>query len=676
MGLDNKNDLDNIKSKVSAYKTVVQNNESEKKRKKDQTKEKKTLSSTDVKKKLKDLKEKKNKKRSSEEPGLYESLIDLYKTTVGNGEKPGKKSGKKPEKNSGRIGNLKTSKVLGNIFLLAVENTKSKFTEIFIECITNTIGCSEEQSYQDMVNIPIYIKLKHLDLFKILKVSPDDQYGKYMYEASATQNGQIPYSMNRELYNRLISPQSFQQQYGQSYIGASGAQLFDIQYVNQYTNPNTNITEYDDYFKITLLNQTLNRTKISDFLRDYYGSIEIFDLNGLIQSIMAQLMGAIQFGLNTPVEELSDLEKFIKFVKRLMGICSDPTKKIDISGSGKLSDLDLIDDSFFDLSPQDLLDIDFKTELKVNGLVTFKDCDDVNLPVNVQATTQLLDDVIKENKAQEKINKFFEGIDSISEDPKWKQLLGPSVDINEALLLEFLLNLPANLVKAILTPKVMLGFIIMIKAIISNGSAFLNELFEDVTDFFKKFKKFLSCFIRRVISIFIEQIFSLIKKNIKILVESILLDIAKEAKDTQLSMYANIVYILFVVGQAVIDYRNCKSVLDEILKLLNLGLSQFNLGLPLFVLAGAQFLGGVSSTRGYSNVIENLQNAGLPTDDNADGTPNLMNLFTKAKIKGQNKEQAQNGKTEVYIPPLKVFVPPLGAGPGTTKPVKTYGKSY
>jgi hypothetical protein len=392
--------------------------------------------------------------------------------------------------------------------MLAVENTKSKITDVFIECTTDTIGCSEEQSYQDMVNIPIYIKVKHVDLFKVLKNSPDSQYGKYLYESETTQNGQVPYSMNRELYNRLISPQSFQQQYGESYKGASGQQLFDIQYVNQYTNPFTNTTEYDDYLKITLLNQTLDRTKVSDFLRDYYGSIEIFDLNALIQSILGQLTGAIDFGLNTPVEELSDLEKFLKFVKRLMGICSDPSKKIDISGSGKLSDLDLVDDSFFDLSPQDLIDIDFKTELKVNGLITFKDCDEVNLPVNVQATTQILDDVIKENKAQEKINKFFEGIDAISEDPKWSQLLGPNIDINETLLLEFLLNLPANLVKSILTPKVMLGFLIMIKAIISNGVGFVNELFGDITEFFKKFKKFLSCFVRRIMSIFIEPIVS------------------------------------------------------------------------------------------------------------------------------------------------------------------------
>lgn len=665
MGLDNKNDLDNIKSKVSAYKTVVQNNESEKKRKKNQTKEKTTYSKKDIQKKLKDLKKEKNKRRSSEEPGLYEQLIDLYKDTVGN-------IGSKAEK----ISNFKTSRTLGTIFLQAIENTKGKFTEIFIQCTTDTLGCSEEQSYENMINVPIYIKVKHIDLFKILKVSPEDEYGKYFYETQTTQNGNIPYSMNRELYNRLISPQSFQQQYGESYKGGSGQQLFDIQYVNQYTNPSTNVTEYDDFLKITLLNQTLNKTKVSEFLRDYYSSIEIINLNSVIQSVLSQLTGAIEFSMNKPVDELSDLEKFIKFVKRIMGICSDPNKKIDVSGSAKLSDSDLIDDSFFDVSPQDLIDIDFKTELTVNGLVTFVDCDEVNLPVNTQAVTQILDDVIKENKAELKINKFFDGILAISEDPKWNQLLGPNIDINETLLLEFLLNLPMCLIRAILSPKVMLGFIIMIKSIVANSIGFINELFEDMVDFFKKFKKFLVCFLRSVVSVFIEQIFSLIKKNIKILVENILLDIAKEAKNKQISMYANIVYILFIVGQAVIDYRNCKSVLDEILKLLNLGISQLNLGLPLFALAGAQFLGGVSDTRSYANVIENLQNAGLPTDDNPDGTPNLMNLFTKSKINGQNKENSENGKTEVIIPPLQVFVPPLGAGPGTTKPVKTYGKSY
>jgi hypothetical protein len=160
------------------------------------------------------------------------------------------------------------------------------------------------------------------------------------------------------------------------------------------------------------------------------------------------------------------------------------------------------------------------------------------------------------------------------------------------------------------------------------------------------------------------------------LLEKILNDIIKEAKNKQLQMYSSIVYALLVLGQTFVDYRNCKSVIDEILKLLNLALSRGGTGLPLFVLAGSKLLGGVSDTRAFANAVEGIQAAGLPTGDAPDGGPNMMNMAFMAMIKGQNKEQAENGKTEVFIPPLTVVVPPFGAGPGITKPSKGFGKSY
>jgi hypothetical protein len=140
-------------------------------------------------------------------------------------------------------------------------------------------------------------------------------------------------------------------------------------------------------------------------------------------------------------------------------------------------------------------------------------------------------------------------------------------------------------------------------------------------------------------------------------------------------MYSSILYALLILGEAFIDFRNCKSVVDEILKLLNLGLNQLNIGLPLFALASSKLLGGVSDTRAFANAIENLQKSGLPTGDLPDGSPNFMNNAFKGIIGGMNKEQAENGKTEVYLPPLKVVVPGL-AGPGITKPSRGNGKSY
>lgn len=216
----------------------------------------------------------------------------------------------------------------------------------------------------------------------------------------------------------------------------------------------------------------------------------------------------------------------------------------------------------------------------------------------------------------------------------------------------------------------MLGFLIMVKAIKNEISEKLDDAFDDLTNFMKTFKKFILNFMKKITAIFVEELFKILKKQIKVLVESILLEIVKEAKNKQISMYANIVYILLVIGQGVLDYGNCKSVIDEILKLLNLGLSQLNLGLPQFILAGASLLGGVSDTRAFSNVLEGLQKQGLPTGGAPDGGPNFMNLSMLSMIKGMNQEQAENGKTEVFIPPLTItpaFV---------TLPSKGYGKSY
>jgi hypothetical protein len=207
----------------------------------------------------------------------------------------------------------------------------------------------------------------------------------------------------------------------------------------------------------------------------------------------------------------------------------------------------------------------------------------------------------------------------------------------------------------------------MVKAIKNKASEQLEALFDNLVDFMKSFRNFVVEFMRKITAIFIKELFEIIKKNIKQLVETILIDIVNEAKNKQIAMYAAIVYVLMQLAQALIDFRNCKSIIDEILKLLNLAASQLNLGLPLFALAGAQFLGGVSDTRAFSNIVENLQKQGLPTGDLPDGSPNLMNSAIMGMIKGQNSEMAENGKVDVFIPPLAVT-------PGGTLPSRGSGK--
>lgn len=115
--------------------------------------------------------------------------------------------------------------------------------------------------------------------------------------------------------------------------------------------------------------------------------------------------------------------------------------------------------------------------------------------------------------------------------------------------------------------------------------------------------------------------------------------------------------------QGVQDYRKCKSLIDEILTILNLlsGLAGPNSKLPAPLLLLTEFLPGTSAERSTINVIKELQSLGIPTGTLPDGSPNLMALFNFASNKGAEKEEAQNGAIDAF-------------GVGPTGPIKIFAK--
>lgn len=662
MGIDLTDDYNKAKSKISSYQTVVENKKNDLQQKKEKAKSSLDKKKSEAIKQAKELDKKAaNFKNSvkSEIKNQLEQLLDLFKQTL-------------PPSGG------KSLSTISRFFLEAADRTKEQVKGLLVEEIISTIGCSEEQSYEDKLNQPFYIKVNQVDLFKKLIFSPDDEDSKYYYENQPFSIGAVPSSLNRQLYERLQNlGQSLQTQFGTGYQGASGQDLFDIEYVQFY--PSVNPTNFGDFFKVTLKPQLNNATNVADFLNDYYGSIDVIDFDVLSADIMNALTGVFDFSLNISTDQLREEKKFDLILKRIMGVCSDPNKKIDVGGTAKLSDQDLIDDAFFEVSPQELRTIENQINNIKQGVVEFEDCGNVKLPVNILGTRASLDEVITENTSTKKIDRVEQALEEMAKDPNWKNLvpgIGINLNLKASIDTDLINQLPKISFKSILSPKVMLGFMIMIKAINSQFSAQIDNLFDDLEKFMKTFKKFTVGLMRKVFAIYVKELFDIVKKNVKKLVEQILGDIAKEAKNKKLQMYSSIVYALLILGQTFIDYRNCKSVIDDILKLLNLALNRQDSGLPLFALAGSQLLGGVSDTRAFANAVEGIQSAGLPTGDAPDGGPNMMNMAFMAMIKGQNKEQAENGKTEIYIPPLTVVVPPFGAGPGITKPTKGFGKSY
>jgi hypothetical protein len=274
MGLDTKNDKDEIAKKIDSIGTACSFKKQSKQRKKKQRKkENKEIAGKErtAKEKIKQYKEKQKEKKENksinervedfeEKAGnLFEDLIDIFK-----------KSSSSPsdsQNTSNRVGSVD---FLFKALYFATSKVKSQFPELLIEAILETLGCSENFSFENLTlsNTPFYIKVSNLDIFGILKYSPNDEFGKFNYEKNSTSNGSFPYSMNRELYNRLKSANSFSQEYGSNYVGASGNQLFDIKYTTTAFDPFGNPLPQDDYFEIKLNTLPNNGTTVVNFLND------------------------------------------------------------------------------------------------------------------------------------------------------------------------------------------------------------------------------------------------------------------------------------------------------------------------------------------------------------------------------------------------------------------------
>ena len=94
MSIDNDDGIGKVKGKVSAYQTVVENKSVESKKKKEATRQKIDKKKSETTKQVKELKEKNKKlqnKIKENTTGLFDQLLDLYKTTLQTKSKDAKK---------------------------------------------------------------------------------------------------------------------------------------------------------------------------------------------------------------------------------------------------------------------------------------------------------------------------------------------------------------------------------------------------------------------------------------------------------------------------------------------------------------------------------------------------------------------------------------------------------
>ena len=523
-----------------------------------------------------------------------------------------------------------TIEYLKKTFVRALANCKPKLVEILLKESINTIGCSQDQEFNP--NQPLYIPVRSIDLLSLLKKDPSDEKNKILYEKQSINVGSIPFAMNKELYNRIQSlGTSFFNQYGQYYKGASGQNLFDIVFVLQdgLGNPG-------QFYKVTLQSRSSGINKISETLKDYYASLDILDFNNVIAMLFEMLTGFLSIQSGSGNLKIGDFSKFQIILQRILGLCFDSNKEIDVAGTSKTSELDEVDESFFEFTSVDLFEIEERINNIYQGVIVFEDCDNVNIPIDPVLINDAISDLIfiSGQTVDAAVDNASSAVVNASNDN------GFGIKINFDLSL--LKNLPKSILFALLSPKVLLPIMVMLKSL---GST-IGDLVKSLMDFVKKFFRMVSQIMSQIGAIFIQELFNIIKKDIQNLLQAIILDVTKETSQTRLRIILRLIEIILTVARLIKDWRECKGVVDEILQLLKIAISGFGDTVPKPLLIATKLLSGYSASRAFVNSIEEYQKVGLPTGPMPDGSPNLGLASLFSQLKANKKEEDENSKVE------------------------------
>lgn len=567
-----------------------------------------------------------------------------------------------------------TSKYFKDKFISAISKSKPEIMKIIIQETIHAINCSSQQEF--VPNNPIYVNINSIDFFKQLQINPSGNKGKFYYEKKPFSVNDTRKSLNRELYKRTQNPdQSFSSDpnnQGLLYQGGSGQNLFNITFVNQDNNGNQG-----SFFKIEL-NQRLSSdginnvpNKVVDFVTDYFNSIEVVEPHLYSAKIMDILTGALS--VEAGVKSLEANTKIQKFMNRILGLCFDSTQEIDTQGSSKIPELDGIDENFFELTSLNLRDIEEQQNKYNKRVIELVDCDNFQLPVNTDLIFEGLDQIISGTTISEEndaINGLVDKVLSNAQKEFNLNLNLPSFKLN--LNNEFIKNLPNGLVMSILSPKVLLPIMIMIKSLSQSVGENIDYAIDNVQDFFNKFKRYVISITSKIVAIFVKVLFDLIKKDIFNLLQVIVKDLAKEKATKKYAMIAKLVQLLIIVANFIKDYRQCKSVIDELLNLFRVLTSGWGGEIPLPLLFASQALDGYSYTRAFLATVEEMQKLGIPTGNLPSGAPNKFVLGKLAQMKAMAMEEAENGKVQIAVPALAV----AAFGGGTTIPQSAFGKKF
>ena len=570
------------------------------------------------------LKSKLKKKENSNKEDIFGSVIGIASDFLS------AKSNKVPVKEDDK---LLSSNKIKKYALESANITVKDSKNIVKESIKQFLFVNTESSICGVDTIiptdSMVISPKEFDCFNVLQTDPSAKIGIIMYEQESPTYGDI--KMNREFYGAFS--------FNYSFTSKSGNNLFDLTW-------NTTNQEYN----VSGLQQGIvGAVKVSDFIDDYYDSIETPKIEDIIKTSMLMT-------LQGDGENPEGVDKALNYLNRLCSklfkICGSPDESSQLQTTSQQfseNDQDIL--SYFDFNDVEGIDIDDE-DSRYRKVLRFVDCGNFEVPSPQNSFEDFV--YLSSGDLQSLVDSTLENVAlnaSLSvDDNKLFQ------NINLELVNLFILNVPKALVSSVISPKFIFPLVVAWKQI--KGAV------GDVYELMKKLGELIYIIIKKVFWKFLKEFWQFIKKDLL----NFILSIGQRILKNKYKHYVRIITAIISLLRTLLSqgFDNCLAIFQAILAAVKgaLNLPGGKINVPGFLLGFSDLLPGYSADRAYMNAAERMAAAGLNVGT-IYGEANEYLIMTKAIIEGMSEEmdnnsfvKASNKMVTIPTPVGPIVIPP------------------
>jgi hypothetical protein len=486
-----------------------------------------------------------------------------------------------------------------------------------------------------LINIDsINLRPQEFDFLNILTVDPNSSSGKIIYEPQSPDLNKQ--KVNRELYN----------------IFTGGDYQFDTN--NNKTLFTTTWNSGNQEFIFSGLTQGLGTVKVEEFFNDYYSSIELPDIKGIIK--MSMLL-TLQGGDGESFQFKGSLNKLDRLLKKLFAICGTPTDRNKLENQNPSDLFDENDEDvefYFDFENLEGVDLEDEDN-RFKRVLKFTDCGNFEVPANPDIVNDFV--YLSDKKTiNDLVNTTLTRAASDAQEQSGSDI--PLANFNLSLINSFILNLPKALISSVFSPKIFLPIIIIYKLFKSVVNQVLN-----IEDLLKKLSKLFNLIIKELFWKFIREFWKRIKKDLLFFLQNIIRRIIKNKYKRYVTIITALIALLQKFLQEKID--NCAAIFGTILSTITAALAaKGGFNVPGVILGLSDKLPGMSKDRILIDSIERIEALGVntgPIFGQPNNIPKILNGFLDSFIDDMDKNsfvKVANKEIKIPTPIGPLIIPP------------------